>query len=503
MAFRSFSALSLLCFFCLTSAQAAVVENARTWRSPEYTRLVFDLNSTIEYTISTLANPDRVVIDLLDTQVIADFTNLDLSNTSIASINSSVLNKQDMQVVLQMRSKVDPRSFALGENEQYGNRLVIDLYDSKEEPKSAAPVVITSVNDIDLAKRDIVVAISAGHGGDDPGAIGISRLQEKHVVLAIAKEVQSRINSTPGYKAVMIRDGDYYVGLRTQIEIAHKHNADLFIAIHADAAERASANGATIYALSHNGATSEQASRLAQMENSTDLIGGVGSVSLVDKDEVLASVLLDMSMTASVATSLEIGNSLIASLGQTTKMRRTTVEQAAFVVLKSADIPSLLIESGYITNDADAKNLDSPRWRQKFADAVVEGITHWFYQRPPRGSLIAWQQANPQQPRLDVSYTVKRGDSLSELADQFGVTMTSLKFANEMDTSSIQVGQILTIPGTTLEIAAVFTEHTITRGETLSQIALTYSVTMASIRASNQLKSDTIRIGQVLKIPTS
>jgi N-acetylmuramoyl-L-alanine amidase len=210
-----------------------------------------------------------------------------------------------------------------------------------------------------------------------------------------------------------------------------------------------------------------------------------------------------MSMTASVATSLEIGNSLIASLGQTTKMRRTTVEQAAFVVLKSADIPSLLIESGYITNDADAKNLDSPRWRQKFADAVVAGITHWFYQRPPRGSLIAWQQANPQQPRLDVSYTVKRGDSLSELADQFGVTMTSLKFANEMDTSSIQVGQILTIPGTTLERATLFTEHTITRGETLSQIALTYSVTMASIRASNQLKSDTIRIGQVLKIPTS
>ena len=500
MALRSFSALSLLCFFCLASAQAAVVENARTWRSPEYTRLVFDLNSTIEYTISTLANPDRVVIDLLDAQVVADFANLDLTNTSIASINSAALNERDMQVVLQMRSKVDPRSFALGKNEQYGNRLVIDMYDSKEETNT---VVTTAVNDIDLAKRDIVVAISAGHGGDDPGAIGISRLQEKNVVLAIAKEVQSRINSTPGYKAVMIRDGDYYVGLRTQIEIAHKHNADLFIAIHADAAERASANGATIYALSHNGATSEQASRLAQMENSTDLIGGVGSVSLVDKDEVLASVLLDMSMTASVATSLEIGNSLIASLGQITKMRRSTVEQAAFVVLKSADIPSLLIESGYITNTTDAKNLDSPRWRQKFADAVVEGITHWFYERPPRGSLIAWQQANPQQPRLDVSYTVKRGDSLSELADQFGVTMTSLKFANEMHTSSIQVGQILTIPGTTLEIAAVFTEHTITRGETLSQIALTYSVTMASIRASNQLKSDTIRIGQVLKIPTS
>ncbi len=500
MALRSFSALSLLFFFCLASAQAAVVENARTWRSPEYTRLVFDLNSTIEYTISTLANPDRVVIDLLDAQVVADFATLDLSNTSIASINSAALNERDMQVVLQMRSKVDPRSFALGKNEQYGNRLVIDMYDSKEETNT---VVTTAVNDIDLAKRDIVVAISAGHGGDDPGAIGVSRLQEKHVVLAIAKEVQSRINSTPGYKAVMIRDGDYYVGLRTQIEIAHKHNADLFIAIHADAAERASANGATIYALSHNGATSEQASRLAQMENSTDLIGGVGSVSLVDKDEVLASVLLDMSMTASVATSLEIGNSLIASLDQITKMRRTTVEQAAFVVLKSADIPSLLIESGYITNATDAKNLDSPRWRQKFADAVVEGITHWFYQRPPRGSLIAWQQANPQQPRLDVSYTVKRGDSLSELADQFGVTMTSLKFANEMDTSSIQVGQILTIPGTTLERATLFTEHTITRGETLSQIALTYSVTMASIRASNQLKSDTIRIGQVLKIPTS
>ena len=509
MLLRFVSSLLLLGFAGLNLAHAAVVENVRSFRSPEYTRLVFDLDESIDHRVFTLEDPDRVVVDLIDTEFKENFDNLDLSDTPIISMRSSPREGHDVRVVLDMRGKVEPRSFVLGKNEQYGDRLVIDLYDNNAASDAPHPVVSASASDLISNKRDIVIAVSAGHGGNDPGAIGIKRLQEKKVTLAIAKEIEQRINATPGYRAVMIRDGDYYVGLRRQIEIAHEHNADLFIAVHADAADHPSATGSTIYALSRVGATSEQARRLAEKENSADLIGGVGSISLTDKDEVLASVLLDLSMTASVASSLEIGDSLIASMGRITNMRRTNVEQAAFAVLKSADIPSLLIESGYITNPADAKNLDSPAWRERFASAVVAGITSWFFERPPRGTLVAWQKENGDRPQLaPTTYIVKRGDTLSELAARFEVSIDALKHANNMKSSTVQLGQTLKIPGAKAEAPAepakvVYIEHKITRGETLSEIATSYSVSMARIRESNALKSDNIQVGQVLKIPAS
>jgi N-acetylmuramoyl-L-alanine amidase len=484
-------------------ASAAVVEGARTYRAPEYTRLVFDLDASLEHRIFTLENPHRVVVDLLNSELRGNLDSLDLGDTPIASIRSAPRNEADVRVVLDMRNKVQPRSFILNRNEQYGERLVIDLYDS--EPGTTPQAVLSATQSmLDDPKRDIVIAISAGHGGEDPGAIGVNKLREKNVTLAIAREVEALINATPGYRAVMIRDGDYYVGLRQRIELAHVHNAAMYIAIHADAHTNASAQGSTIYALSQRGATSEQARRLAEKENASDLIGGIGAISLGDKDEVLRSVLLDLSMTASISTSLEIGDRVIHALGNVINMRRTDVEQAAFVELKSADIPSLLIEAGYITNKKDAKNLDSPVWRKRFAGALVEGLTTWFYDRPPRGTLIAWQKHNGVTPlRMEATYIVKRGDNLSVLAERFGVSLAALKFANDLHGNVIQVGQTLQIPGSTAPTASKFTEHTIARGETLSQIATSYAVPMARIRESNQLKSDTIRVGQVLKIPAS
>ena len=313
----------------------------------------------------------------------------------------------------------------------------------------------------------------------------------------------AQLNKIEGYKAVLIRDGDYYVGLRQRIEQGHDANADLYLAIHADAADNKNATGATVYALSDRGATSEQARRLADKENNADLIGGVGSVSLTDKDAMLASVLLDLSMTASVATSLDIGNELINSLGAVTRLRRRNVEQAAFVELKSADIPSLLIESGYITNSDDARQLDSSAWRKQFAGALTNGITRWFHKRPPRGTLIAWNQQHGATTAAGPStYTVRRGDSLSMVAQRFKVTMAELKDANNIKRDSIQVGQIPKIPAVAAAKAA-FKEHTIAHGETLSQIAISYAIPLDVIRATNELKSDTIRPGQVLKIPAS
>ena len=491
--------IALFLWLASATVQAATVENVRAYRAPDYTRLVFDLSESVDHQVFSLDNPDRIVVDIKNADLTADFDSLDLANTPISKIRSAPRNGVDYRVVFDLENKADPRSFLLTPNSQYGNRLVIDFYD--EENKERKPVVRRSTEEIDNLKRDIVVAISAGHGGEDPGAIGVNRLQEKKVTLAIAREIQKQINNTPGYKAVMVRDGDYGMTLRQRTRIAHSQNADFFIAIHADSFKSSKARGTTIYALSQRGATSEQARLLAEKENAADLIGGIGKVSLDDKDEVLRSVLLDLSMTASIAASLEAGEKIISSLGKVTHMRRTNVEQANFVVLRSADIPSLLVESGYITNPTDAKNLDSRTWRQRFSAAIVNGITSYFYDTPPRGTWVSWQKENGGAPS---TYSVVRGDTLSEIADRFNVSYNELVRVNNIKNDRIRVGQVLTIPNGLISPAAVsYLEHTISRGETLSEIATNYAIPLQRIRETNELNSDTIRIGQVIRIPSS
>ncbi len=367
--------IALFCCAVTSMAQAAVVESVRSYRAPEYTRLVFDLSAEVKHEIFTLDNPERIVVDLSDVSLKADFSSLDIANTPITDIRSAPRNTNDARVVFDLKNKVQPRSFLLEPNDQYGNRLVIDFYDPGIS--TVKPVVRRSSEEIDNNKRDIVVAISAGHGGEDPGAIGVKRLQEKKVTLAISREIEKQINSTPGYRAVMVRDGDYGMTLGQRTRIAHQNNADFFIAIHADSYKSSSARGTTVYALSQRGATSQQARLLAEKENAADLIGGVGTVKLADMDEDLRSVLIDLSMTASIAASLEAGKKIISSLSQVTHIRRDNVEQANFVVLRSADIPSLLVESGYITNPTDASNLDSSAWRQRLpmpSSMVLPGI---------------------------------------------------------------------------------------------------------------------------------
>jgi N-acetylmuramoyl-L-alanine amidase len=498
--------LLLFALGCPALAQAAVVESARIEASAEYTRLVFELDAGLEHQVFTLENPDRIVIDLHGTRLRGNLDKLDLGGTPIAKIRSAARNGSDLRVVLDVHARMQPRSFLVAKTAEHGAQLILDLYGAGTAAPAAvvaeAPQASVSAADVVDEKRDIVVAISAGHGGDDPGAIGVGRLREKNVTLAISRELEAMINAMPGYKAVMIRDSDRYVGLRERTELGHKANADLYLAIHADAHTNKQASGSTIYALSGNGATSEQARLLAEKENAADLIGGVGGVSLDDKDEMLRTVLIDFSMNAQIATSLEIGNQVIQALDDVIHMRRDNVEQAAFVELKSADIPSLLIEAGYITNARDAKNLDSPEWRRNFAGALTEAVTQWFYERPPQGTWVAWQKDHG--GIIPATYTVKRGDSLSEIADRYGVALAALKFANEIANSDdIRVGQVLTIPGAGVTGGTSFREHTIARGETLSQIAESYSVSAARIRETNQLNSDTIRVGQVLKIPTS
>lgn len=299
-------------------------------------------------------------------------------------------------------------------------------------------------------KRDIIVVIDAGHGGEDPGASGSRGQHEKDVVLAIARELQRQINGMKGYRAELTRTGDYFIPLRGRTEIARKKGADLFVSIHADAAPSAAAFGASVFALSDRGATSETARWLADSENRSDLIGGAGNVSLDDKDKMLAGVLLDLSMTASLTSSLNVGQKVLSNIGRVTSLHKQRVEQAGFMVLKSPDIPSILVETGFISNSNEASKLASASHQQALARSISAGVRQFFQQNPPPGTYIAWLRDSGKIAQGPRDHRVQPGDTLAMLAVRFQVSAATLRSANNLKTDELKVGQVLTIPGTEL-----------------------------------------------------
>ncbi|MEH6548738.1 MAG: N-acetylmuramoyl-L-alanine amidase [Pseudomonadales bacterium] len=414
--------------------QAANVDSVRLWRAPDHTRLVLDLSGPVEHKIITLANPHRVVIDIPATSLLAGFGDLRLANTTITQIRSGVRNKRDLRLVLDMKQQVKPRSFMLKASGKNNDRLVVDLYDADSGEATFQVAPAASI------KRDIIIAIDAGHGGEDPGALGPGKLQEKKVVLAIARKVAADLKKKPGYKPVLIRNGDYYVGLVQRRDLARKHQADLFISVHADAFSSPKAKGSSVYALSQRGATSASARFLAQKENSADLVGGV---SLSDKDDVLAGVLFDLSMTASLDASLMVGREILEEMDQISKLHKNHVEQAGFAVLKSPDIPSILVETGFISNPTEARLLNTASYQQKMAKSIVDGLVDYFESHPPDGSLVAWQQQSNTRSR---SYVISRGDTLSGIAQRYRVSVDAIRRHNGMASNTIRIGQKITIP---------------------------------------------------------
>ena len=297
--------------------------------------------------------PHRVVIDVNNADFLPDSGQLSLDSTAIKGVRTGRRDKDTLRIVLDMRENVRPKSSLLKPNKTYPNhRLVVDLYETDKKSVSPVKTVKTVPKKISSGKRDIIVAIDAGHGGEDPGAVGYKRTKEKHVVLKIAKELARLLKETPGYKPVLIRTGDYYIGLRERTRKAREANADLFISIHADAFHNPKAYGSSVFVLSDRGATSEEARFLADKENEADLVGGV---SLDDKDDHVAMTLLDLSMTATRGSSLSVGKSILQNMGHISRLHKKRVEEAAFVVLKAPDIPALLIETGFISNPGEAK----------------------------------------------------------------------------------------------------------------------------------------------------
>ncbi len=459
----------LLTTLAIDAFAASQVRSVRLWRAPDNTRLVFDLSGPVQHSVFTLQSPDRLVIDI-NGATLGGALNIPTANTPITSMRSAQRTPDDLRVVIDLKKAVTPKSFTLAPNAQYGNRLVVDLYDNPADanptpsvadtPATVAPAapavpVSPSKPEIKLppvpnGKRDIVVVIDAGHGGEDPGASGSRGEKEKNVVLSIAKELQRQVNAEKGYRAELTRTGDYFIPLRKRTEIARAKGADLFVSIHADAAPSSAAFGASVFALSDRGATSETARWLADSENRSDLIGGAGAVSLDDKDRMLAGVLLDLSMTASLTSSLNVGQKVLTNIGRVTSLHKSRVEQAGFMVLKSPDIPSILVETGFISNSAEASKLQGASHQQALARSITAGVKQFFQQNPPQGTYIAWLRDNGKLAMGPREHTVRPGESLSMLSARYDMSMAALRSANNLSSDELRVGQQLKIPSAEL-----------------------------------------------------
>jgi len=438
----AFSIMCLPVYSWASAPETTQIKAVRMWASPEATRVVFDINHRAEHNVFVLKNPDRVVIDFSDAAFTHPVGDLDYRNSLVKGIRSAIHQTNTLRVVLDMKTGVVPKSFLLNPTAQYGHRLVVDLEPANSSPASttastAAASATTAISTLPAPTqgRDIVVAIDAGHGGEDPGALGPRGTQEKDVALAIARKLESLLQRQKGIKPVMIRSGDYYISLRGRIRKARAYKADLFVSIHADAYNNGKAQGSSVFVLSSKGASSEAARWLADSENNADLIGGV---SLDDKDDLLASVLLDLSQNATLAASMDVANRILTQLGKVGEVHKNQVEHAGFVVLKSPDIPSILVETGFISNRHEENQLRHQNYQQQIASALNNGLVQYFHENPPAGTLLAMSRSR--------QHLIEKGETLTSIAHQYQISPRRLRAANGLDDDDIKAGHTLIIP---------------------------------------------------------
>jgi N-acetylmuramoyl-L-alanine amidase len=371
-------------------AYAVEVSAIRLWAGPDNTRVVLDLSGSAQHSLQILKNPDRVVLDVAGARLANSARTAPAGTGLVKEVRMGRRPSGELRVVFDMMRPIQAKSFLTAPNNRYGYRLVIDLGQSQGVE---TPVKVEHARP---DARDLVIAVDAGHGGEDPGAIGMNGTREKDVVLAIARELALKINAEPGMKAVLTRNGDYFVPLRDRMRRARAQQADLFVSIHADSIRDRRVDGSSVYILSQRGATDEASRWLAERENASDLIGGV---SLDDKDDVLASVLLDLSQSASLSASQVAAERVLHELNRVGEVRKPQVQQARFMVLKSPDIPSMLVETAYISNPQEELRLRSAPHQAKLAAAIHQGVRDYFYANPPPGSRVA-QLAAGAAPRM-------------------------------------------------------------------------------------------------------
>ena len=502
---------SVLCFLCFVfilqsisfnafAAQKNELKGVRTWPSPDNTRIVLDLAQKPDYETHYLTHPDRLVVDLKTTNNKANLKKISNKGVLIKNIRESASGESGtFRLVVDLKKASKAKIFSLRPAKPYGHRLVIDL-----------PTLVTKVPKSIAAVpngRDIIIAVDAGHGGDDPGALG-KYTYEKKVTLQIAKRLKTKIDAQKGMQSFLIRTGDYFVNLNKRSEIARKGKADFLVSIHADGFTSSQPRGASVWVLSNRRATTELGRWMEKHEAHSELLGGAGDI-IQDSDSVpfLNKMLLDMSMGNTMGVGYTIGDLVTTELSKVTQMHKKKPVHASLAVLKSPDIPSILVEAGFITNRTEERLLNQAEFQNKIASAVYKGIYKHFNDKPPQGSLFA-------QKKRAIKHTVRSGESLSVLARRYSVTSNELKSFNHLKSNSLRIGQVLSIPPnyqvaanepTSQQNAAPVRRkaqtHVVKRGESLSVIAAKYQQSTKTLAEYNQLRSTTLAIGQKINIP--
>lgn len=396
---------SLVLMLFNMGVSAGTLTAARMWPSPDYTRITLESDAPLGFKYFSLSNPERLVIDLesnTQSEVLAGLPAMVNSNDPyVANVRSGINRPGVTRVVFELKIPVKPSVFALTPMGEYGHRLVIDLYSAAEagqalaqgqaapgapvqngSAKQDAPASATAQPSTPKFTRLMMVAIDPGHGGEDPGAKGASGSLEKHITLTVARKLKERIDAEPNMRAYLTRDGDYFIPLHERVNKARGVKADLFVSVHADAFIRPEARGSSVFALSENGATSAAARWLAKKENDADLIGGAN----IDvKDKYLKRTLIDLSQTATINDSLRLANYVLNEIGEVNTLHKNEVEQAGFAVLKAPDIPSILVETAFISNPEEEKRLTDEDYQGKLANAILTGIKAYFDKHPPAG----------------------------------------------------------------------------------------------------------------------
>lgn len=426
----------ILAIALLSSGNASASKNSidgiRVWPAPENTRIVFDLKNEPDYTYFTLNSPNRLVIDFKNThnnmslqKLADDDSRITLFRTSTATTAGST------RLVLELSQSYPLTVFPLAPAGQYGNRLVIDLHDTDNKP----PVMKKTEPN---SKRDIIIAIVAGHGGEDPGAIGAKGTYEKRVTLSIAKKLAKMVDQKAGFKAAMIRTGDYYVTHSQKVVLARKNKADLLISIHADAFISPKPHGASVLVQSTRRANSEFTRWIANRQEESELLGGAGDTIKQTKDKNLAFTLADMKKEYTMASSYEFALHVISELKQVTRLHKKKPQGLSLAVLKSSDIPSVLIEMGFMSNPTEEKNLNSRTHQQKLANAIFKAIDSYFATNTPQGTLLA--------ATTMMNHKVRSGESLSVLAQRYKISVSEIKAINKLTSNVLRIGQTLKIP---------------------------------------------------------
>ncbi len=406
------------------SSAGAKVRDIRLSTNKGYVRLVFDLDGIAEHSVFALHEPERLVLDIKKARMSHGMVDQVQANSLIRSIRSGVRNKNDLRVVFDLSKEIAPRSFLLAPSGDSGHRLVIDLHDKDEHVQAKKST-----------KRDVVIAIDAGHGGRDPGATGKSGTHEKVITLQIAKRLEKYINQQRGMKAVLTRKNDRFMRLRDRIHKARDSHADLMISLHADSFPDPRARGSSIYALSVDGASSETARMLAEKENAVDLL--FGDVSLAVEDQMVKEVLFDLSLTGTIESSLDIGGEILGQIKSVNRVHKKKVQQAGFAVLKAPNIPSVLLETAFISNPREEKNLRSAAHQQKVAKAITRGVGKYFARKAPPGTWLAATKSE---------YRINKGDNIKTIAMKHNINEKDLRARNALYADNLRAGQVLKIP---------------------------------------------------------